>query len=223
MAQRELNAYIDESGDEGFRKLGQRADGAHDASSEWLVLAGVLMFAEQDRQRTHMAAEPLHFALVALWKPGIAARSSALTRNKGYLYNYGARLLIERFSWFARNAGRRLNLMFESRASTSYADLERYVADIQRDPSCTIAAGTIASVSPVNANRKGAQIADFYASACAEAFERTPGGYIEEEHLLRLKHQLYRPHGRGSVLNNGLKIFPDDNGHSARLPWLSQL
>ena len=254
---RRLNAYIDESGDEGFRKLGERGKGAADASSEWLVLAGVLMFEEQDRERTQlvnrlrdelkrkppkplhwrdlrndqgrkrravalMAAEPLHFSLVALWKPGIVGRSTVLAENKGYLYNYAARFLIERLSFFAERARRELNLMFESRATTSYADLERYVSEIQKDPQCRIPPNTIHGVSPVNANRKGAQIADFYASACAEAFERTPDGYIEEEHLLRLKHQLYRPSG-SSILGNGLKIFPDDPDHSERLPWLDQL
>jgi hypothetical protein len=160
-APRCFNAYIDEAGDEGFHKLGQRGQGARDASSEWLVLAGVLMFEEQDRERTQavdrlrvllnktqtrsplhrrhlrndhskkrramnlLAREPLIFSIVALWKPALVDRSEALKR-KGYLYNYAARYLIERLSWFAARGGRRLNLFFESRATTSYADLQSY-------------------------------------------------------------------------------------------------
>jgi Protein of unknown function (DUF3800) len=45
---RSLNAYIDESGDEGWRKVGQRARGAKDASSEWLILAAAISPAELD-------------------------------------------------------------------------------------------------------------------------------------------------------------------------------
>jgi|GEM_PF-4227041 len=42
------NAYIDEGGDEGWRKVGQRAQGAKDASSEWLILAAAISPAETD-------------------------------------------------------------------------------------------------------------------------------------------------------------------------------
>jgi hypothetical protein len=45
---RSLNAYIDESGDEGWRKVGQAAHGAKDASSEWLILAAAISPAELD-------------------------------------------------------------------------------------------------------------------------------------------------------------------------------
>jgi hypothetical protein len=135
-----------------------------------------------------MAAEPLVFSVVALWKPAIAKKSEALHEKKGYLYNYAARFLIERLSWFAENGGRQLNLFFESRATTSYEDLERYMAEIQKDPDCKIARDSIASVAPVNANLKGAMIADYYVSATAEALEPDPHGYTEAEHLLRLRH-----------------------------------
>lgn len=252
-----FNAYIDESGDEGFRKLGERAKGASDASSEWLVLAAVLMFEEQDRERTQavdrlrellnrastraplhwrdlrndhskkrrvmdlLAGEPLIFSVVALWKPGLKGQSAALKR-KGYLYNYAARFLIERLSWFADRGGRRLNLFFESRATTSYADLEGYITAIQADPECSITPGAIARVQPVNASRKGAQLADFYASLTAEALEPDPYGYTTPDYLLRVRHQLFRRPPR-SVLRDGFKIFPDRAADAARYSWLRRL
>lgn len=54
MAKRAYNVYIDETGDEGWKKLGQRGKGALDASSEWLIIAGVLLLEEQDQERTQV-------------------------------------------------------------------------------------------------------------------------------------------------------------------------
>jgi hypothetical protein len=51
------NAYIDESGDEGWRKVGQRAQGAKDASSEWLILAAVISPAETDAKNMRVIDE----------------------------------------------------------------------------------------------------------------------------------------------------------------------
>ncbi len=45
---RQCNAYIAESGDEGWREIGRRAHGAKDASPEWLIMAAVIGPAETD-------------------------------------------------------------------------------------------------------------------------------------------------------------------------------
>jgi hypothetical protein len=54
---RHFNAYIDESGDEGWRKVGQRAEGAKDASSEWLILAAAISPAELDAKNMRVIDE----------------------------------------------------------------------------------------------------------------------------------------------------------------------
>jgi hypothetical protein len=253
-----FNGYIDESGDEGFTRIGWRARGVQEASSEWLVLGAALVFEEQDLERTQavdrlrqalgrtqsrrplhwrdlrndhakkrramdlLAREQLIFSAVALSKRHLEGRATALQRRKGYLYNWAARLLIERLSWFADGQSRRLNLLFENRASTRYGDLNHYVRTIQRDPECSIAEGSIASVRPVEPSRKGAQLADFFVSAAAEALEPDLDGNTEEDYLLRVSKRLYRPTGR-DVLRYGFKVFPDEALDLARYPWLPAL
>jgi hypothetical protein len=246
VAERCFNVYIDESGDEGFKTPESPSGG----SSEWLVLAGVIVPEEEDLARSHtvdrlrallnkppprplhfrklrhgqrraamaaLAQEPFVFAAVALNKPQI---TSPYLRQPPHLYNYGARFLIERLSWYAHDLGRRLNLLFENRASTSYAALEGYMRWVQSDPSCTIRANTIARFAPVSPNVKLAQIADFYASATAAALEPDEFGFPEADYLLRVRHQLYREPDR-PVLGYGFKVFPDLDHE--RYPWAASL
>lgn len=168
---RRLNAYIDESGDEGWKKVGQAAQGVLDASSEWLILATAISPAEfdaknmriideircetkksqsrkplkwqrlgNDHYKKRMIADTLGsqpsllYSVAALWKPGLAKTAPGL-RKPGYLYHLTGRYLIERLSWLAwERAGssrRQVNLLFESRQQTSYADLESYVRKIE--------------------------------------------------------------------------------------------
>jgi uncharacterized protein DUF3800 len=54
---RQYNAYIDESGDEGWRKVGQRKSGANDASSEWLILGAAISHAEHDAKNMRVIDE----------------------------------------------------------------------------------------------------------------------------------------------------------------------
>lgn len=168
-----------------------------------------------------LAAEPLVCSFVALWKPGMPETARGL-RRKGYLYNYAARLLVERLSWFATRQRRRLNLLFEHRASTSYADLQRYMAAIEQHPDTRIEPNSIASFQPVESSRKGAQLADYYVSAAREALEPDAYGLLEERYLLSLRHQIYRPPGK-SVFAYGFKVFPDSGRDIALYPWLNDL
>lgn len=168
-----------------------------------------------------LANEPLVCSFVALWKPGMPETARGL-RKKGYLYNYAARFLVERLSWFATGQHRRLNLLFEHRASTSYADLQRYMAEIEADPKTSIEPDSIASFAPVESSRKGAQLADYYVSAAREALEPDAYGMLEAQYLLALRHQIYRPPGK-SVFAYGFKIFPDAGRDTGRYPWLNRL
>lgn len=256
--QKSLNAYIDESGDEGFTRLGHRARGVQAASSEWFILGAVVVPTEVDAERTRIVDElrrclnktksrkPLHwrdlrndhtkkrkamdllaaqgfrFSAVALHKPPIAANAGALRTRKGYLYNYATRFLIERLTWLAQDHSRKLNLYFESRATTSYGHLQSYITGLAGGPSSTIPAGILGEVRPVSPTWKGAQLADFYVSATAEALEPDLSGYTEEDYLLRVRHQLYR-HPQRSVLSYGFKIFPKESADVQRYPWIAAL
>lgn len=253
-----LNAYIDESGDEGFTRLGWRARGVESASTEWLILGAVIVPAEVDAERTAVVAElrdvvnrtqsrkPLHwrdlrndhskkrramdllskqrfrYAVVAMHKPPLEASGSALARKKGYLYNYASRFLIERLSWMAQDHQRRVNLYFESRATTSYGGLQSYIKTLERDNSSRIPAGIIGDVRPVSPTMKGAQLADFYVSATAEALEPDLDGYTEPDYFLRVRKQIYR-HPQRSVFGYGFKVFPDSSADVTQYPWMASL
>lgn len=242
-----FNAYIDESGDEGFTNVATPGQG----SSEWLILGAVLVPEEDDRQLsnvvddlrallnkpppkplhfrdlkhpakraavTQLATYPFVFSVVALWKPGI---TSNFLKSAPYLYNYGCRFLIERLTWYAHGNGRQLRLCFSNRASTSYLQLQGYMDWIQNDPKCTIVRNCIGGFQPVGVTVKLVQIADFYASASAAALEPNIYGQSEESYLLPVKSQLFR--GKGGVLSTGFKIFPDAGRDLVRHPWLPQL
>jgi Protein of unknown function (DUF3800) len=259
---RRLNAYIDESGDEGWRKVGQRARGAPDASSEWLILAAAISPAEMDAKNMRIIDElrestkktqsrkPLkwralgndHFkkrrvadalgdqrsliySVAALWKPALADRAPGL-RKPGYLYHLTGRYLIERLSWFAwdrsGSARRQVNLLFESRQQTSYADLEKYVRSIEADPEASIETGSIGDVRPINPSIKGAQVADLVAGAVQDALEPNHRGDTEADYLLRLKNRLYCKPGK-RLVSYGLKIFPPEALNESRYTWLRDL
>lgn len=246
-----FHAYIDEAGDEGFKNPGAVGRGT---SSEWLVLAAVIVAEEDDLAlsrvvnrlrillnkppprplhfrflRSHakkraamdmLGAEPFVFSAVALWKPDI---QSGFLKTPPHLYNYAARFLTERLSWYADDQGRRLRLFFENRAATSYADLAGYMQWIQyQDPACQIRPNTIVGFQPVSTTVKLAQVADFYASATAAALEPDEYGRPEEDYLLRVTHQLYRPSG-ASVFSYGFKVFPNSGLDRTRYPWLDTL
>lgn len=243
-----FHAYIDESGDEGFKDVTIPTQN----SSEWLVLAGVLVPEERDLElskaiddlRTYLhrpPPKPLHFrdlkhpakraamsrlagypfvfSVVALWKPQI---TSPFLRKPPYLYNYACRFLIERLSWYAAARKRQLDLFFENRASTSYNDLYDYMNWIQNDPTCRIERN-VRRFQPVSPTVKLAQIADFYASAAASALEPNVYGLSEESYLLAVQHQLYRGELEGSIFGTGFKIFPSSGCDFVRYPWLRDL
>jgi hypothetical protein len=259
---RRFNAYIDESGDEGWRKVGQRGQGVKDASSEWLILAAAISPAELDAKNMRVIDElrnttkkaqsrkplkwrslendhykkrlvadtlggqqSLLYSVAALWKPALAESAPGL-RKKGYLYHLTGRYLIERLSWLAwdrkGSARRQVNLLFESRQQTSYADLEQYVRSIEADPEASIETGSIGEVRPVNPSIKGAQVADLVAGAVQDALEPNHRGDIEPDYLRRLRKRLYCKPG-GNLLSYGLKIFPPEALAEPRYSFLKDL
>lgn len=243
----EFNAYIDEAGDEGFVTVTIPGRG----SSEWFVVGAVIVPKENDLLLSHAVddlrtllnrppSKPLHFrnlghnprraamnrlgqygftfSVVALWKPTQGGRTFP---KPPYMYNWASRLLVERLTWYAAERGRKVNLFFSNRSSTSYAQLRTYIRALQKDPDCQIRPNTIKDFRPVNQQVKLIQVADFYASSAFMALEPDSFGNSEEDYLMRVRHQLYR---RGNNLfSYGFKIWPTAGRDVRRYPWLAQL
>lgn len=248
MAQtQELNAYIDEAGDEGFVTVTLPGRG----SSEWFVVGAVIAPKENDLELSHavddlrtllersppkplhfrhlghnqrraamdlLGRRPLTFSIVALWKPTQGDRTFP---KPPYMYNWACRLLVERLTWHAQANGRKVNLYFSNRASTSYADLRAYLQMLQADPQCAITPNTINDFRSVNQQVKLIQVADFYTTATFMALEPDSFGNSEEDYLMRVRHQLYR---RGqNLFSYGFKVWPTTGRDLRRYPWLAQL
>ena len=152
----------------------------------------------------------------------LEARARGLREKRGYLYNYATRFLVERLTWLAEDHGRKVNLYFEWRATTSYGSLQQYLRRVQAGAGSTIKADRIGEVRPVSPTWKGAQLADFYVSAAAEALEPDLDGYTERDYFLRIRGQLYR-HPRRSVLSYGFKVFPSEAINLEKHAWLKDL
>lgn len=123
-------AYIDESGDEGFRFLENEG-----GSSRWLVLSAAVFRKEHDLDGVALLRavrsqigkpekKPLHFrdlkhehrvpyvraignartrlVTVAIYKPGIPNHEH-YQRDSHRLYRYATRLLVERISWLCKD------------------------------------------------------------------------------------------------------------------------
>lgn len=149
-------AYIDESGDEGFR--------FHKGSSEWFVLAAAITRKEIDLETVKLIDEvrrelgkperkPLHFRdlkheqklpylakiaaarvrsiVILVHKPSLKEPETFQSRYR--LYFYATRLLIERLSWFCRDHRTHhdqgdggAEIIFSNRSGMSYDEMRDY-------------------------------------------------------------------------------------------------
>jgi Protein of unknown function (DUF3800) len=153
------------------------------------------------------------------------------------LYKFAARLLLERISWFCRDAATpddcQCRLIFEHRKALSYDGLRDYLRVLQEKAgddewqqlllhNVTIHWPAIV-INKVEAARKaqyaGLQFADCVASGIRAALEHRHG-FTEHRYAKMLKPRIYK---RGSNYTSyGLKFFPadleatDDRGHWLR-------
>jgi hypothetical protein len=149
-------AYIDESGDEGFR--------FHGGSSHWFVLSAVVTRKKEDLETVKLIDDvrkelkkpdkiPLHFRdlkheqrlpyvnkiananlriiTVLIHKPSLKEPEKFQQRYR--LYFYGVRFLFERLSWYCRDHKTRhdvgdgsAEIIFSNRSGMSYDDLREY-------------------------------------------------------------------------------------------------
>ena len=251
MEPRHYHAYIDESGDEGFKNAGKAVAGQ--GSSEWLFLAGVLVAEEEDlalsgsvdRLRTLLEKpppRPLHFRrlkhhsekraamdLLSVEQPTFCAVGVLEARDYARTSSHSPEPLQVHRRFLHRTTlmvcGRpraEAQAQIRNRSTASYADLKRYMDWIvESDPNCSIRRDCIAEFKPVSSTLKLAQVADFYASATAAALTRP----VRERRggLSGTRLRAVLPSPRQALLGHGLKLFPPHSDNRTRYPFLDSL
>lgn len=248
-------AYIDEAGDEGFKFTVN----GHKGSSDWFVLSAAVIRAENDiattklvdRVRATLGMPPkkmLHFkdldhkkrlpyldeiakaqlrvCSVLIHKPSL---STDALKNSERLYFYAGRLLLERLSWFCRDAPKTSGdgsvlIVFSNKSTMRYADFKAYLGrlfEMGRENNVQIAWNVIKAPQIVTyqaADRKGLQIADAVASGFFAGLEKDRHGFIEGRYAQMLKPVVYER--AGNFTSYGLKFMPAKPSMTEH-PWLA--
>jgi hypothetical protein len=246
-------AYIDEAGDEGLGKL--KGPLASPAQSKWLVIGGILVREEHDRELPSwrdeiMAMFPakrrrdLHFRTLNHDQKVAAVEylshktfgiccvcSNKITlcddgpffkrfTQKGYLYNYLTRYLLERLTSTVREVADRtgqkceLRVVFSRRGGTDYQSMRDYLI-LMRDglervrPVRSIVWSVFSpdDIKVENHSRwAGLQLADVVTSATAAGLEANCYGNYEPRYANTLAKRFLRQ--RKKVLGTGLVLVP---------------
>lgn len=254
--------YIDESGDEGFV-----FDPNRQGSSRWFVLAAVITRKAIDletvklvdtfRAKLGWQRRPLHFRkmkhehrlplidlianarvrvlAVAVHKPSL--KEPEVFQQKGRLYHYAARLLLERVSWCCRDHRRQgegdgtAEIVFSNRSGTSYPEMREYFALLKRQSDVgdvriewdVIKPEAVTAVT--HELRMGLQIADAVASAFYYGVQVNPQGFNEPRYATMLHPVVYSHRER--QLGNGLKLWPRETdgllGSDPALSWVREV
>lgn len=145
----------------------------------------------------------------------------------GAFYLYTFRYLLERMSWFARDAQAILSytLAHITHPQMTMAELRQYEAAL-RATSTEIAwrsldpkGGKIDQPSRVEM----LQIADLAASATFGAFQSDNFGNTEPRYLQELAPRLYRRGPWAQLTSYGMKMHPWDDNTKAAYPWVAAL
>ncbi len=245
-------AYIDEAGDEGLGKL---KAGASRGQSKWLVIGGILIREEHDRELTvwrdevmakfpaknrrdlhfrdlnhhqkvvavqHLASKPFGICCVCSNKITLCDEGELFKRftQKGHLYNYLTRYLLERVTSAVRAVADRtgqeceLRVVFSRRGGTDYRSMREYLI-LMRDGLERVrpVRSIIWSVfSPENIKVEnhsrwaGLQLADVVTSATAAGLEPNSYGLYEPRYANTLAKRFLSKNRK--VLNTGLVLLP---------------
>lgn len=243
-------AYIDESGDEGFK---WNPDGT--GSSTWFVLAAVIVRSDVDlvvsrtineiKQEIRVPPQkPLHWAdrwkheekkyiSQTIGRTDITISYVAINKRKldktetlrkpPALYFWATRLLLERVSWFVDDNNGLVDCIFENRARMSYDALTTYIRNLIDSGEHEIRP-VIRNISSANKIQyKLLQMADSCASALMAAVQPDRFGNLELQYVWNLREKLYRR--KGKQLGYGLKIFPNDaiEPGDTRYAWINRI
>lgn len=233
-------AYIDESGDEGLcpgRGATEWLVLSAVITRKATDLATVKVVDDVRGYLGKPAKKPLHFRKlkhkerlllldaiagadlaaisVVVHKPSLTNPQSFKERNR--LYFYTARFLLERISWYCRDALRcddsgdgSAEVVFSKRDDLRYDELQSYMQVLQNLPDGGGIDWRVLNPEQIEAyshgRRMGLQIADAVASGTMAALRAGPEGKGTDEYICRLRPVVY--HRRGKYLGYGLKFFP---------------
>ena len=250
-------AYVDEAGDEGFKKIGH-------GTPEWFILSAVVTKTDLDVQTVKVIDDirhelkrppltPLHFRKIKqhhqkllcvsrVAKSDIRAMSVMIHKpsllepenfNAGSrLYHYSLRLLLERLSWYCRDARRwgvgdgSADIFLSNRGQMSLPAIRNYIDTLLGAGAVTVGGVPVWDIriepSVVKSSQvftcnhgtmMGLQLADIVASSLFNALEPLHG-FTEDRYARMLKPVIYR---RGARYKGyGLKFFPPSV--EARIP-----
>ena len=172
---------------------------------------------------TALSHKPLGVAVVASNKSTIPSSGRVeVFKQKGYLYNYLVRYLLERVTAECRRAATKrssdaaatVKIVFSKRGNTDYQSMREYMI-LMRDglevirPVRSIDWGVLNpdDIRVENHSKlAGLQIADVLTSATASALEPSGFGHTEPRYSLILRDRYLRK--SGSASNRGLTIIP---------------
>jgi len=153
---------------------------------------------------------PIDLIICAMHKPSLVEK--AVFRRKQWLYNYVTRHVVERLSWLVRDRTQgkgHVDLIFESRAHTSYADMKEYIDRLKAEPGSQIYGEVLGDPVPrTKQERKNLQIADALVGTCFSALEPNRYGMTDQSYMPYMQNLFYRRNGK--LLSYGLKILPHD-------------
>lgn len=169
-----------------------------------------------------LSSKPIGVCVVASNKETILnSDRKSVFKNKGYLYNYLTRYILERVTRACRIASNKyriqspkLKVCFSRRRSTNYDDMRKYLyklrnGDERMPPTRTIDWNVFDPDSFIVENhskRAGLQIADIVTSAVGRALEPNKYGDIEPRYALLLRPRFLRRNKK--ILGEGLTLLP---------------
>ncbi len=168
----------------------------------------------------HLSALPLKIGIVASHKVTIpGSKHESTFKQKGYLYNYLTRWLLERTIDFCRLHAKRdicrIKVVFSKRRNTDYEHMKDYITmlkegrDLVKSPRCTDwSCIDINAIEVENhSKRAGLQLCDCVTSAFFNGLERNVYGNIEPAYALTMAKKLMIDQN-GRSKNAGLTIVP---------------
>lgn len=252
----DFNCYIDETGDEGIETGGSRwfILGAlivrqdTDSQTSTMVRRVKQKFGHDDKfilqwKRIKKHSQKLYicqeyqteqwtFTCVATDKTHQFITRGSGINIKQQLYNYSARLLLERLSWYARDNGNRKALpIFEYRSNTSYDNMREYFEQLRNwvpEDEIKISWENLEylnfKILPKK-QRRLLQASDNLCGMVKEGLEYDGYGNIEPRYVLIVGDRFYR---RGSNLfSYGLKFLHANTNVIADLKneyeWLQRI
>jgi hypothetical protein len=232
----DFNCYIDEAGDEGIETGGSRwfilgaliVQQDLDSQTSTMVSRVKQRFGHDDKfvlqwkkikkhgQKLYICqeyqTEQWTFSCVATDKTHPFITKGRGINIKYQLYNYSARLLLERLSWYARDHGNGKALpIFEYRSNTSYDKMREYFEQLHEwipEEEIQIAWDNLEHLNfkiLPKKQRRLLQASDNLCGMVKEGLEYDGYGNIEPRYVLSVGNRFYR---RGSNLfSYGLKFL----------------